>query len=60
MKKHVRIFAVLAVCVLALGFLTALYGQDNDGQGNGLPGATYLTTNTNANTGAFSSRSVIK
>jgi len=52
MKKHVRI-AALAVCVLAVGSWTFLYGQ------NGLPGATYLTTITVANTGAFSSRSVI-
>jgi len=58
MKKHVRTFAVLGVCVLGLGVFTALYGQDN-GQDNGRSGATYLTTVTNANTGAFSSRSVI-
>ena len=54
MKKHVRTFALLAVCVLGLGVFTALHGQDN-----GRSGATYLTTITNANTGAFSSRSVI-
>src|SRR5262245_17475343 len=51
--KHIRVFAVLAACVLVLGASTFLYGQ------NGLPGAVYLTTITNANTGAFSSRSVI-
>ena len=54
MRKHVRIFALLAVCVLALGALTSLHGQNN-----GLPGTTYLTTITDANTGAFASRSVI-
>ena len=54
MKKHVRVFAVLAVCVLALGAVTLLHGQNN-----GLPGTTYLTTITDANTGAFASRSVI-
>lgn len=51
--KHLRVLAVLAACVLALGALAVLHGD------NGLPGATYLTTITNANTGAFSSRSVI-
>ena len=51
--KSLRVFAVFALCVLALGSSTLLYGQ------NGLPGATYLTTVTVANTGAFSSRSVI-
>jgi len=56
MKKHVRIFAMLAVCVLALGTWTVLHGQN---QPNGLPGGTYLTTITDANTGAFASRSVI-
>ena len=56
MKKHVRIFAVLALCVLALGVWVALYGQDN--QDTVVPGS-YLTTITDANTGAFSSRSVI-
>jgi hypothetical protein len=58
MKRHVRSFAVLAVCVLALGVWTVLYGQDN-GQDEGRSGATYLTTITSASTGAFSSRSVI-
>src|SRR5690348_16061826 len=53
MKKHVSILAVLAVCVLAFGG-TALHGQTN-----GLPGIAYLTTITDANTGAFSSRSVV-
>lgn len=51
--KHLRIFAVITVCVLAFGAWGVLYGQ------NGLPGATYLTTITDANTGAFSSRSVL-
>lgn len=49
--KHLRI---LAVCILALGSWSMLHGQDN-----GLPGATYLTTITNASNGAFSSRSLI-
>ena len=52
--KSLRIFAVLAVCVLALGTWALLYGQNN-----GLPGTTYLTTITDAHTGAFASRSVI-
>lgn len=52
--KHIRTFAVLAVCILALGSWAVLHGQNN-----GLPGTTYLTTITNANTGAFASRSVI-
>lgn len=56
MKKHVRIFAVLAVCVLAFGALATLHGQNSP---SGLPGGTYLTTITDANTGAFASRSVI-
>jgi hypothetical protein len=54
MRKHVRIFAVLTVCILAFGAWTSLHGQNN-----GLPGTTYLTTITDANTGAFASRSVI-
>src|SRR5215831_21228590 len=57
MKKHVRIFALLAVCVLALGAGTSLHGQNSPT--NGLPGIAFLTTITDANTGAFSSRSVI-
>lgn len=56
MKKHIRLFTVFTVCVLAFGTWAMLYGQNQD---NGLPGGTYLTTITNANTGAFSSRSVI-
>jgi hypothetical protein len=55
MKKHVRIFAVMTVCVLAFG-AWALYGQNSP---NNLPGGTYLTTITDAHTGAFASRSVI-
>ena len=59
MKKHVRMFAVLSGCVLALGIWAALYGQNNqDNQDNVVPGS-YLTTVTDANTGAFASRSVI-
>lgn len=54
MRKHVPIFALLAVCVLALAAWTTLRAQNN-----GLPGTTYLTTITDANTGAFASRSVI-
>lgn len=54
MIKQVRVLVVLAVCVLALGASTALYGQANM-----VPGVSYLTTITDANTGAFSSRSVI-
>ena len=54
MKKHSRILAGLAVCVLVLGVWAVLYGEDN-----GLPAATYLTTITHAATGAFASRSVI-
>src|SRR5262245_57842208 len=57
MKKHVRIFALLAVCVLALGAGTSLHGQNSPT--NGLPGIAFLTTITDANTGAFSSRSVV-
>jgi hypothetical protein len=54
MRKHVRVFTLVAVCVLALGTWAMLYGQNN-----GLPGTTYLTTITDANTGVFASRSVI-
>ena len=56
MMKQVRIVAVLAVIVLAFGAWAVLHGQ---GTPNGFSGSTYLTTITNANTGAFSSRSVI-
>jgi len=58
MKKQYRAFAVLAVCVLALGAWAVLQGQ-SAASSNGVAGATYLTTITNAGTGAFSSRSVI-
>ena len=51
--KSLRVLALSVVCILALGGLAVLHGD------NGLPGATYLTTITDANTGAFSSRSVI-
>ena len=56
MKKKVRVFAALVGCILAFGALTVLHGQNSP---NGLPGLTYLTTITDANTGAFASRSVI-
>jgi len=56
MKKHVRVFAMLAVCALALGTWAALYGQN---QGNGPGGSTFLITITDANTGAFASQPVI-
>ena len=51
--KSLRMLALSALCILALGGLAVLHGD------NGLPGSTYLTTITDANTGAFSSRSVI-
>ena len=57
MKKHVRVFAVLAICVLAFGAVTSLHAQNSPT--NGLPGIAFLTTITDANTGAFSSRSVV-
>lgn len=57
MRKHVRVFAVLAVCALAFGAWAMVYGQNN--QGNGPGGSTFLITITDANTGAFASRSVI-
>lgn len=54
MRKNVSILAALAVCVLVFGARTPLHAQTN-----GLPGIAYLTTITDANTGAFSSRSVV-
>lgn len=51
--KSLRVLALSVVCVLALGSWSLLHGD------NGLPGATYLTTITNASDGSFSSRSVI-
>lgn len=51
--KSVRMLAFSAVCILALGGLAVLHGD------NGFAGATYLTTITNASDGSFSSRSVI-
>jgi len=54
MMKQIRVLAVLAVCVLGLGSSALLYGQND-----AITGASYLTTITNATTGAFSSRSVI-
>jgi hypothetical protein len=56
MRKNVRVFTLLTICALVLGTCPVLYGQTGT---NGLPGTVYLTTITDANTGAFSSRSVI-
>jgi hypothetical protein len=56
MKKNVRVFTLLAVFAIALGAWALLYGQSQPG---GLPGTAYLTTITDANSGAFASRSVI-
>lgn len=58
MRKHVCILAVLAVCVLAFAAPAVLHAQ-GAGSPNAVLGATYLTTITNASTGAFSSRSLI-
>jgi len=57
MRKNVRVFTLLAICALVLGTWSVLYGQSSPT--NGLPGIAYLTTITDANTGAFSSRSVV-
>ena len=54
--KNIRVFVALAVAILAFGAWATLHGQNTD---DGLAGATYLTTITDASTGAFSSRSVI-
>ena len=54
--KYVRVLSVLVAFVLAVGAWATLHGQNSP---NGLPGGTYLTTITDANTGAFASRSVI-
>jgi len=56
--KYLRVFAVLAVSVLAFGAWAALHGQGASSD-NGVAGATYLTTITNATNGAFSSRSLV-
>lgn len=56
MRRYIRVFAVLAVCILAFGAGAPLHGQNSP---SGLPGGTYLTTITDANSGAFASRSVI-
>lgn|SRR5262249_55707759 len=53
-KKSLILFAGF---VLAYFAWTALHAQNSSP--NGFPGATYLTTITNATTGAFSSRSLI-
>ncbi len=57
MRKNVRVFTLLAVCAIAVGTWAVLYGQNSPT--NGLPGIAYLTTITDAHTGAFSSRSVV-
>ena len=55
MKK--KVFFVLAGCVLAYFGWTILQAQNSPT--NGLPGIAYITTITDATTGAFSSRSVV-
>ena len=52
-----RTFVVLAVCLLACSGWVSLHAQN--APTNGLPGIAYLTTVTDATTGAFSSRSVV-
>jgi hypothetical protein len=49
----------LAACALALGTWTMLYGQNQNNQDNGPGGSIFLTTITDASSGAFASRSVI-
>ena len=51
-----RTFVVLAVCLLACSGWVSLHAQNLP---NGIVGSTFLTTITDANTGAFSSRSLI-
>ena len=58
MKKQYRVFAVLAECLVTFAGWAALHGQ-SAGSPNAVLGETYLTTITNASTGAFSSRSLI-
>ncbi len=52
-----RTFVVLAGCLLACCGWAALHAQNS--LPNGLPGNAYITTITDATTGAFASRSVI-
>ena len=52
-----RILIVLAVCLLVYCGGVTLQAQNSPT--NGLPGIAYLTTITDATTGAFSSRSVV-
>lgn len=51
-----RTFVVLSVCLLACSGWVALHAQNLP---NGIVGSTFITTITDANTGAFSSRSLI-
>jgi hypothetical protein len=51
-----RTFVVLAGCLLAYCGWVALHAQNLP---SGIVGSTYITTITDANTGAFSSRSLI-
>jgi len=51
-----RTFVVLAGCILAYCGCVALHAQNLPA---GIAGSTYITTITDANTGAFSSRSLI-
>lgn len=55
--KHIRVFAVLAVGLLAYFGWTTLHPQKAAASDD--PSGTFLTTITDATTGAFSSRSVI-
>src|SRR5215471_18475659 len=57
MTKHIRLLAVLALGLLAWFGWSALHPQKAAASDD--PSGTYLTTITVANTGAFSSRSVI-
>jgi hypothetical protein len=51
-----RTFVVLAICLLACSGWVSLHAQNLPA---GIVGSTFLTTITDANTGAFSSRSLI-
>src|SRR5262245_8176901 len=53
-----KVIVLLAGCILACLGWTTLYPQKAVAA-NGMAGATYLITNTDASTGTFSSRSVI-
>lgn len=55
--KHIRVFTVLAMSLLAYFGWTALHPQKAAASDD--PSGTFLATITDANTGAFSSRSVI-